>query len=159
MILIMSMMVCGCSARQTVERVCDELLLPAMMPMGQLQIQLPDGALKETMSDETEGAMYLYDNYCVTVQTMEGGDLDGTIRELCGFRKDDLTLMKTELEDLKRYDWIWSCMGEGGCQIGRGAILDDGNYHYCLTVMADEAVAASLDAQWDAIFSSITVAG
>ena len=63
--------------------------------------------------------------------------------------------METKLGGVKRYEWTWTGMGESGAQVGRAAVLDDGDYHYCVTVMADEAAAGSLDAQWDALFASM----
>ena len=74
---------------------------------------------------------------------------------LCGYGTGQLTMLETGLGGVKRYDWTWTSAGEGGVQVGRGAVLDDGDYHYCVTVMADEASSGGLDTQWDTLFSSL----
>ena len=45
-----------------------------------------------------------------------------------------------------------------GNQIGRAAILDDGNYHYVLSCMAPEALGGDLRETWDRVFASFQVA-
>jgi hypothetical protein len=83
--------------------------------------------------------------------------LDRTARTLCGFDRERLTVMETRPGGLKRYDWTWTSAGEGGAQVGRAAVLDDGDHHYCMTVMADEAGSGDLDTRWDALFASMAL--
>lgn len=154
-LLLSCVLLSGCAAEQTVERVCDEILLPALAPMAELRLTLPEDASQSVLTDDAGGKLYLCDDYTLTIRTMEAGDLDKTLKELCGYPEDALTVMKTESGGLKRCDWVWSSAGEQAHQIGRGAILDDGHYHYCVTTMADEAVSGRLDGQWDTIFNSM----
>jgi hypothetical protein len=46
-------------------------------------------------------------------------------------------------------------MGESGQLVCRAAVLDDGNYHYCLTAVAPAANAGELSEQWNALFASL----
>ena len=41
--------------------------------------------------------------------------------------------------------------------MGRAAVIDDGSYHYCLTVMAAEEEAPQLRGTWQALFDSFTL--
>lgn len=150
-------LLCGCAPEETFERVYDELLLPAMAPMAQLNLQLPPEATQAVLSNEDEEKLYFCNGYTLTVTTLESGDLDRTLQNLCGYGQDVLTVLETAQGTHDRYDWVFTCAAEGGTQIGRGAVLDDGNYHYCVCVQADEAVSGSLDRAWDALFASMSL--
>ena len=56
-----------------------------------------------------------------------------------------------------RWDWVWTAAGEGGDAVGRAAVLDDGVYHYCVSVMAEAGEAGALETQWSALMGSIEV--
>ena len=157
LLLLSVFLFCGCSAQQAAETVSDELLLSAMAPQKTLSVKLPTDAAKSALAAEDGAQLYFCDGYVLTVQTSPSGDLDRTARDLCGYGRDRLTVMETKLGGVKRYDWTWTSAGEGSVQVGRAAVLDDGDYHYCVTAMADETGSGSLDAQWDAVFSSLTL--
>lgn len=154
-LLMCAVLLCGCSGQQTVETVTDEWLLSAMAPQKELSVKLPAGAAKSALAAEDGAELYFCDGYVLTLQTVPSGDLDRSARALCGYGTDRLTVLQTKIGGLKRYDWTWTSAGEGAVQVGRAAVLDDGDYHYCLTAMADEAACGSLDAQWDTLFSSL----
>lgn len=154
-ILLTVVLLCGCSAQQAAETVCDELLLGTMAPQKELSVKLPPNAAKSALAAEDGAQLYFCDDYTLTVQTGVSGDLDRTARDLCGYGTGQLTVMETKTGGTKRYDWTWTSAGEGSVQVGRAAVLDDGDYHYCVSVMADEAGISSLDDQWDALFASL----
>ena len=154
-LLIMSILLCGCSRQQVVETVTDELLLTTVTPQKELTLKLPASASKTVMAADDGAQLYFCDGYVLTLQTAPSGDLDRTTRTLCGYGADGLTVLQTKVGGLKRYDWTWTSAGEGSVQVGRAAVLDDGNYHYCVTVMADEGFCGGLDGQWDALFTSL----
>ena len=152
-LMLFAIMLAGCSSVETFEtlgNVLDEQETPVMQ---QMVFSLPEDASVQTMESEC-GSIYFCDGYDVTVQTMAAGDLDRTLRELTGFGKDDLTLMKTGLTAAVRYEFVWTAAGEGGDQVGRAVILDDGNYHYCISVMADANAAPKLQDEWKALLDS-----
>ena len=64
--------------------------------------------------------------YEIMVETMASGDLNTTIRALCGYDKELLTIFETRQEDGDRYDFVWTTTGEKGDRLGRAVILDDG---------------------------------
>ena len=154
-LLVLAALLCGCSAQQAVETVTDELLLSTGAPQKGLSLKLPADASKSVLAAEDGAQLYFCDGYVLTLQTQPAGDLDRTVQTLCGYGADRLTVLETKTSWAKRYDWTWTSAGEGSVQVGRAAVLDDGAYHYCVTVMADEAACGSLDSQWDALFSSL----
>lgn len=151
---MLGLLLTGCGTQQTMETISDEFDVSVMAEVQQISISLPEDAALASLESAEAGKLYLCDGYYVTVQTMESGDMDRTLRAVTGFSKDQLTVIQTEPGELTRYDCAWCAVGEGGDQICRGVVLDDGNYHYVVTVMADAAKAGQLSAVWQHILDS-----
>ena len=155
--LLLSMFLTGCSAQDTMETISDILDVSVVANVQQVQLSLPEEAAMATLENEDAGKLYLCDGYSVTVQTMESGDLDRTLRQVTGFSRDQLTVISTQRESFQRHDCAWSAVGEGGDQTCRGVVLDDGYYHYVVTVMADAEKAGQLSADWQHLLDSVTL--
>ena len=151
--LLMSCLLTGCAAEETMETVADEFAENNPAPLRQMIVQLPEDALAP-VSESEYGALYLCDGYEILVQHLPSGDLNRTIREVTGFDPSEVTVLKTAAGEIKRYDLVWSSLGESGEQIGRAAILDDGNYHYVLSVMADAEQTMEYEQCWQQLFAS-----
>ena len=157
MILCVSVLLTGCGTAETFETVGDELLQPVMAEVGQINLSLPPEASTQTMLGSDTDKLYFCDGYTAAVQIMDRGDLDRTCRQLCGFGADSINILQTATDGRKRYDWVWTAAGEGGDVIGRVAVIDDGKYHYCVSLQTDAALAGSLESQWSRILSSFSV--
>ena len=144
----------GCASEQTFETLLDAYDVSVMAEVRQVELALPEDAVIETFEQENVGKLYLCDGYSVAVQTMESGNLNKTLFEVTGFEKDQLAIIKTKRGDLTHYDYTWCAAGETEEQICRGILLDDGNYHYVVTVMADASKAGDLTATWQHILDS-----
>ena len=131
----------GCAPRETFETVGDWYYEP-VVSHGIVTLQLPQDAVASTMSVEA-GSVYLCDGYTVSLLTLAGGDLPRTVREVSGFPAERVELIATQRGGVDRYDFVWACAGEGGDQLGRAAILDDGTYHYVLTVLGEANICGS----------------
>lgn len=156
-ILVLLVFLTGCSAAETFETVGDDVYLPAMAELREISVEIPQDASVQVMEKDAQGKLYLCQDYALTVQTFESGDLEKTIQSLCGYSSNGLQLMQTEDGGLKRTDWVWTCAGEGGDQVGRAMVLDDGSYHYCLTAMAAAEIVGTLEDQWNRVFTSVTL--
>ena len=156
-LLIIALLLGGCATQPVFETVSDQVDAPAMVQMRQLVVALPKEATAPILQSEESGKMYLCDGYSLSIQTMEAGDLDATMRSLTGFAREQLTVMETAKHGVRRYDCVWSAAGEGGDQVARAVILDDGSYHYAVTVMADFASAGDLAATWKSILDTVTL--
>lgn len=156
-ILALSLLLTGCGAQQTFETVDDVQAAPVMAQMQKISFVLPDEAAVPAIENGDGEKLYLCDGYTIAVQTMEAGDLGRTLRQLTGFDRDQLTLMQTEQTGIKRYDCVWSAAGEGGDQVCRAAVLDDGSYHYAVTVMAEFSTAGDLTETWRTILNSVSL--
>lgn len=152
LLLMVALLLCGCGAVETMETVADEWVIPVAAKPKELRLELPGEALACAMESDT-GRMYFGDSYEVLVQTFSSGDLNDTLTELTGFPREELTVMQTQNGDIDRWEFAWAAAGEHGERIGRGVILDDGEYHYCLSVLQDADVT---DCQivWSEVFRS-----
>ncbi len=156
-LVLLALLLTGCSAQETFETVSDDAVQSVMAPMGEISIALPEDAAVPSMDNDEAGKIYLCDGYTITVQSFPSGDLNGTVREVTGFERDRLTIMQTECDGIRRYDCAWSAAGEGGDWVARTAILDDGNYHYAVTVMGDHSIAGEQAETWQAVLDSVTI--
>ena len=151
---LLMMLLTGCGAQQTLETISDDYVQAVSAPLWQMVLDVPQDASVTVLQGEDRGKLYLCQDYTITVLTFASGDLHTTLRTLTGYEKENLTLMQTMQEDAKRYECVWSAAGEGGDQVARACLLDDGNYVYAVTVMAEESQAGELTDVWKELFDS-----
>ena len=142
----------GCAEPPVYETMTD-VLIPAWEPECRLVLELPEDAVQMVMGTE-DAKIFLCDRYSIALQTMPGGDLNRTLFTLSGFAEDALTVMQTEEQGVKCYECVWSAAGESQPQMCRGLILDDGEYHYTVTVMAPADMAGGLSEDWQKLTES-----
>lgn len=152
-LLLTTLLLAGCGRQETMETVNDVLVQQTAAPMQQVVVELPKEAALPTMETE-DGKLYLCDTYTISQQVLESGDLEKTIRSVSGYSREDLKIMETTWETVKRYDFVWTAAGETGDQVCRACILDDGSYHYVLTAFADASLAGQLQDTWREMFNS-----
>ncbi len=152
-LLLICALLTGCAAEDTFETVSDNLPQSAAAPMAEIVVSLPEEAAAPASQTEN-GALYQCDGYEILVETFTSGDLDATLRSTTGYSREDLTVIETRNGKIRRYDLVWSCLGEQGEHVGRACVLDDGNYHYVLSVLADAARAGELERDWEELFGS-----
>lgn len=155
---ILALLLAGCGGEKTLETVGDVSDTPVVAAEQRVLLQLPKELSAPVLQSEKTGTLYVCDDYSVTVQTVDAGDLNATIRNATGMNREDLQIMQTEEKGIKRYRWVWATGGENGVQIGRGCVLDDGHYHYVLTALADEKVSSRVQPAWKEIFGSFRLA-
>lgn len=156
LVILLAGMFCGCSAEQTVETVADEWVVPVMAVPKEISLTLP-GEASVCAVESDSGRLYIGDGYEVAVQTLSSGDMDATLRSVTGFPQKDLTVMQTDGGPVKRYEFVWACAGEGGQKLGHGVLLDDGDYHYCLSILRDAEQKEMSQVIWSEVISSFEV--
>ena len=154
LIVLTALVLAGCSQAPAAETVMDVLEEPVLAQPREVRLELPGETVACAMESDS-GRLYLGDGYEVMVQTLPGGDLDATIRSLTGFNREDITVMQTGQEP-KRWEFAWAAAGERGERVGRGVVLEDGSYHYCLSVLQD---ADDDDCQiiWSQVFATFSL--
>ena len=157
-VLALGLVLSGCGSQETFETVSDLYAQPVSAILQQVVLDIPQDAVAAVMQSDSEGTMYLCDDYTITVQTFASGDLNKTLQTATGYGKDKLQIMRTHANNAKRYECVWTAAGEGETQVGRTCVLDDGSYHYVLTVMAAEKQAGALMQTWNALMESFRIA-
>ena len=155
-LLLAVLLLTACGAQETVETVADDMAVPVMAEPREIAVDLP-GDGEQTVVEGASGNLYLGSDYSIAIETLDAGDLDRTIYDLTGFHKSDLTVITTESDGVKRYEFVWAAAGETGEQLGHGVILDDGNYHYCMSVLRPAEAEVS-QIIWDDVYHSFSLA-
>ena len=156
--LLMAMgLLTGCGAEETFETVADVQAEQVIARQRQIYVELPGEAASPAVESDS-GRLYLCGDYEICIQTLEGGDRSATVRTLSGYEENALTVMELEREDAKCWAFAWSSAGETGDLVGRAMVLDDGSYHYCLSVLADAETARQNQAVWDRMFETFRLA-
>lgn len=146
----------GCGARDTFETVSDELIAPVMSAPRQVHIDLPEEAQAAAFPSDT-GTLFICDDYEIAIETLASGDLDGTLKTMTGQGQENLSVMTTKQGECTRYDFVWAGVNDDGDYTGRGTILDDGVYHYCLSLVRALDKMNNSQVVWRQVFSSFTV--
>ena len=154
-ILAMAFLLSGCSL-QTFEQVEDPNDVQAMATPASLSIDLPESAAACAMQNST-GSLYFCGDYDIAVEVLHSGNLDQTIRSLTGFGREELDVIQTVRKGAVCYEGAWSAAGESGDHVGRFLVLDDGSFHYCVSIIALAASAASCTLEWNAVLSSVAL--
>ena len=158
LVILSGMMLCGCGRKGELETVMDSSVVPAPVEQMEVIVSLPKDAMAQVLSSE-EGSIYFCGDYTLTMQTVSAGDLNSTFLDATGYLPEQLSVIKTEKPDYSRYDCVWTSAGEQGDQVGRCAVLDDGHYHYVLTLMADASKVCALSAgEWREVMDSFCLA-
>lgn len=155
-VVLFSVFLGGCAAEDTFETVADEWVQSVAAPVREVVLSLPEEAAAPVSAREN-GTLYQCDGYEIMVETLASGDLDATLQSVTGYGREELTVMETRSGDLKRYDLVWSSLGEAGDLVGRACVLDDGNYHYVLSVLADASRAGEFEEAWNELFSGYSL--
>ena len=152
-LVLVLLMLTGCGSRETLETVADEQVVPVMAQPKQIRVTLPGEAAMPTVESDS-GRLYLCRDYEIMLQTLSGGDLNATLQSVTGYEREQLTILETMRSDMPCYEFSWACAGESGDRVGQGILLDDGAYHYCMTVLWDAEKTEDLQIVWSEIFSS-----
>lgn len=154
-VLLAVLMLTACASQQTLETVADDMAVPVMAEPRQIAVDLPEDG-EQTVVEGASGNLYLGSDYSISIETLDSGDLDRTVFDLTGFHRSDLTVIATEADGVRRYEFVWAAAGEMGDQLGHGVILDDGNYHYCMSVLRPAQAEVS-QIIWDDVYHSFSL--
>lgn len=155
-ILALMFLLSGCT-EDVFETIGDQNDVVVMATPAAVLVDLPSSAASPVM-EGAYGKLYFCDGYELAIETHQAGDLNATLRNLTGFGKDELQLIQTLRCGVPCYESTWCAAGDTGDQVGRIMVLDDGNYHYCISFMADADEAAACTAEWQSVLDSLALA-
>lgn len=152
-LLLLSMLLAGCGEAEVFETVGDTPVQSVMAVPKEIRLTLPEDTVLPVMETDS-GMLYMCKNFDVMVQTLESGNLEATVRQISGQDIDDLTVITTANGDADCYEFVWTATGDAGEQVSRCMILDDGDYHYVLTAMADAEEVYEYQEIWNGMFET-----
>lgn len=152
-LLLLAALLTGCKSQETFETIEDMVVEEVAAIPQQFFAILPEEAAVPTFQSDTE-ELYVCDQYTISKQILESGDLEKTIQTLTGKSREELDVIQTMQDTYDRYDFVWTAAGEEGLHLGRACILDDGNYHYTLTSMTQEESSGELRDVMQEMFES-----
>ena len=152
-IFLLALLLCGCRAEETLETVNDEWMVPVMAQPREISVRLPEDTVMPVLEQDGR-RLYMGLDYEIMMETLAAGDLNATIRTLSGYETDQLTVLETRQGNLDRYDFVWTTAGEKGERLGRAVILDDGDYHYCMSALREPGNTLVV---WRDVFGSFTL--
>ena len=155
MIVLMTVLglLSGCGAAETYELVTDEPVQQVSAQPREMHFFLAEETAMPAMETDS-GKLYLCGEYDVMSQIFDGGDLERTIRQISGFSPNDLTVIQTESENVKKTEFVWTSAAEEGHRICRATVLDDGNYHYVLSATVPAEKIEEYQEIWNGIFET-----
>jgi len=157
-LLVILAVLCLSGCGNTVyETVADVPVLEVSAPCQQIMLNLPPEAAILAGADDTNGKIYDCNGFTLSVQTLPSGDLNKTFLTITGYPKDELQVIESVKGDDKRYDCVFTTVGEDGLYVGRTCILDDGSYHYALSTVAPEATSGTFTNPWRDIYTSFQI--
>jgi len=154
---LLALLLQGCAAQEVFETVDDEYKSVMLPAAAQISLHLPDEQAQVVMENEDQQIIYLYEDFCVSVQTTYAGSIGQTLKDVTGYDMEKLTVMQTLTDGGQRYQCVWTSAGEGGDQVGRACVLDDGNYHYVVTVLGSEDSAGEMTDVWQDMLNSFDI--
>lgn len=157
LLCMLTLLLTGCKAQETFETVEDVTPVQPVASPQQFFAALPDAAATPTFQDDNGGELYVCQDYTISKQILDSGDLEKTVQTLSGKSTEDLQILKTKQDGCDRYDFVWTSAGEDGLQLGRACVLDDGNFHYALTTMTQEESAEALRDTLQDMFQSCSL--
>ena len=152
-ICLLMILLSGCKAEETLETVSDEWIVPVMAQPREVTVRMPEDLVLPVLEQEGR-QLYMGPNYEIMLETMAAGDLQATIRNLSGYEQEQLTILETDQGEWNRYEFVWTAAGEQGHCLGRAVILDDGDYHYCMSVLRDTEESLIV---WQDVFQSFSL--
>ena len=152
-VILTVLLLSGC-ASPTLETVSDVYEEREVAASQQIVLDLPPEAAQPAMESGDGEQLYQCNGYELRVQTLAAGNLDEVLRTVSGYGKEQLTVIKTASGENQRYDCVWCTAGEEGELVGRTAILDDGNYCYCVSALAKSESAFELRQTWQQVLDT-----
>ena len=156
-IALLALLLClnSCAMAPSYETLSDTYIQQQAPEPMQIVLELPEDAGLPTVQADSGDRLYQCDGYWISLQTYPAGDLEKTLQSATGCSMKLLQPLQTRLGGVDCYDCVWAAAGEGQTQSGRLRLLDDGNHHYVVTVMADAEQAGQLQPQIQALFRSV----
>lgn len=156
-IIFMVIILAGCSGKSTFETLGNPCLVEPVLTPSNIIIDLPDQCTQFVLSSVQNNELYLCDNYAVYIYKLAGGNLNETFRYCTGYNMEQLPIIETTTNNMKRYDSVCTTLGEPEEHVLRIAVIDDGLFHYVLCATTSAQYAGLYTETWNEMFASMKI--
>lgn len=159
--LVIVLCLSGCGRQEALgrETVLDTLPVSAEESQGelwQMVFEVPEDGVLETGTSGENVRLYLGANgdYELLAQAVSSDSIETVVRELSGFRYDELYPLHRTQHDLDRYDLAWAAQDDSGSRVCRAAVIRDGGEYYILLSSSREGIAEAQRKSLNRAFST-----
>lgn len=158
MMLLLGVTLCGCNGAESFEVIADSFIDSSKAEPAKMVLSLPDEVTLSVMSG-SDWQYYEGEHYQIVLQTYPSGNLDQTLQQVTGYSKEHLNVMELSATNIDKYFCAWSSVSEEGEVVGRCTVLDDGVYHYCLSILVDADMSGEVRDTVNAVFATYSLEG
>lgn len=152
---VVALLLSGCQAKPTFETIPDVCTETVSQPAQQITVDLPQEAQVPALQSEEGSTLYFCEDYTVMAYTLPAGNMDETLRTATGYSKDALRTMQSYAPEGDCFVCAWTTAGEGEMLVGNARIIDDGSYHYVVTVLSPESRSGAAGKEIRAVLDSM----
>lgn len=152
---VIALLLSGCRAKPTFETIPDVCAEVVAQPAQQILVDLPQEAQVPALRSEEGSTLYFCEDYTVMAYTLPAGNMDENLRTTTGYGKEDLRIMQSYAPEGECFVCAWTAAGEGEMLVGNAKIIDDGSYHYVVTVLSPESRSGAAGTQIRAVLDSM----
>ena len=160
-ILAVFLTACGKEAPVAWETVNDVIPVQSTEPLSDYRIifTVPKDAVLATAGVESGPMLYtsVGGTYEILSQRLESDSIQTVVKDISGFRYDELSPVCWEESGMTRYDFAWASTEEAGQMVHRAAVLEDGGAYYVVTFSALEEAAGDCGEKMQTVFSTVAL--
>ncbi len=158
-IALAAVVVVGCAPKETAvwETVDDGGAVVTSAPRHDVVLAAPADTVLAEVFSSAESQVYTQSqgDYTITVEVLQADSPEIMLETLTGLDREMLTVMTTWQGSMPRYDLTWTCAGETGLLVCRGAVIDDGSHFYAVTATIPEELTAEYGGTVETCLSGI----
>lgn len=156
--IMTALLLTGCAAEPVYETIGNVWDNPEpVASAASMEFSLPDGAEMEVLSEESGSKSYRVGNWELWTEVYPGGDVSATLEQVTGMDADALTVIQRQVGNMDCHETTWTTTDEEGVNVARAAVIDDGNYHYCISLMVPEEDAQEVGNFFEEILYSVNL--
>lgn len=158
-LILTTLLLSGCGAEPVYETIGDVWANdePVFAPAG-IEFAAPEDAQMEVMEGDSGEKIYRIGDWELWTGTYTAGDLSATLEEVTGLQSGNLTVISRQVGNYACHETAWTTTGEDGTWVAQTAVIEDGGYHYALSMMVPQEDADQLGRFFTQVLGSVNLA-
>ena len=158
-LFLAALLLSGCGAEPVYETIGNvwENDEPVFAPAG-MEFAVPEDAHMEVVEGSSGEKIYRIGDWELWTGTYSAGDLSATMEEITGLESGNLTVISRRVGAYDCHETAWTTTGEDGTWVARTAVIEEGGYHYALSMMVPQEDADQLGSFFSQVLASVNLA-